>query len=90
MKNGRISSDKLRSLCIENHWFTCGTNHQYEKVFEMNEQGASIEQLATVIWLCSDEEENCRRDIVIALHEAGFTERQNVSEAEHLENWLGI
>lgn len=56
----------------------------------MNEQGASIEQLATAIWLCSDEEEHCRRDIVMALHEAGFTERQNVSEAEHLEDWLGI
>lgn len=90
MKNGRISNDKLRSLRIENHWFTCGTTSQYEKVFEMNEQGASIEQLATAIWLCSDEEEHCRRDIVMALHEAGFTERQNVSEAEHLENWLGI
>lgn len=90
MKNGRISNDKLRSLRIENHWFTCGTTRQYEKVFEMNEQGASIEQLATAIWLCSDEEEHCRRDIVMALHEAGFTERQNVSEAEHLEDWLGI
>lgn len=90
MKNGRISNDELRSLCIKNHWFTCGTTHQYEKFFKMNEQGASIEQLATVIWLCSDEEEHCRRDIIIALHEAGFTERQNVRESEHLEDWLGI
>lgn len=89
-KEGRIDNDKLRCLCIKNHWFTCGTTRQYEKFFEMNEEGASIEQLATVIWLCSDEEETCRRDIIVALHEAGFTERQDVSEAKHLEDWLGI
>lgn len=51
-----------------------------------NEQGAGIEQIATAIWLCSDTDipENCRRDIILRLHEAGFTERQDKSEAEHL------
>lgn len=73
-KEGRINNDKLRSLCIKNKWFSCGTARQYEKLFEMNEQRASIELIATVIWLCSDEEVpgNSRRDIIIALHEAGF------------------
>lgn len=89
-KEGRIDNDKLRSLCIKNKWFNCGTTRQYEKLFEMNDQRASIEQLATVIWLCSDEEKTCRRDIIVALHEAGFTERNDISEAEHLEDWLGI
>lgn len=91
-REGRIDNDKLRSLCIDHDWFTCGSNRQYEKLFEMNEQGAGIEQIATVIWLCSDEDilENCRRDIIFALHEAGFTERQEISEAEHLTDWLGI
>ena len=91
-REGRIDNYKLRSLCIEHDWFTCGTNSQYEKLFEMNEQGAAIEQIATVIWLCSDNDvpENCRRDIIFALHEAGFTERQEISEAEHLIDWLGI
>jgi hypothetical protein len=91
-REGRIDNDKLRNLCIEHDWFTCGTNSQYEKLFEMNEQGAAIEQIATVIWLCSDSNvfENCRRDIILALHEAGFTERQDISEAEHLIDWLGI
>ena len=58
----------------------------------MNEQGAGIEQIATVIWLCSDRDipQNCRRDIIFALHEAGFTERQDMSEAEHLIDWFGI
>ena len=90
--DGRIDNDKLRSLCIEHDWFTCGTNSQYRKLFEMNEQGAGIEQIATVIWLCSDSDipENCRSDIILALHEAGFTERQDKSEAEHLMDWLWI
>lgn len=91
-RDGRIDNDKLRSLCIKHDWFTCGTNSQYSKLFEMNEQGAGIEQIATVIWLCSDSDipENCRRDIILALHEAGFTERQDKSEAEHLMDWLEI
>ena len=89
-RDGRIDNDKLRSLCIKHNWFTCGTNSQYSKLFDMNEQGAGIEQIATVIWLCSDSDipENCRRDIILALHEAGFTERQDKSEAEHLMDWL--
>ncbi len=74
-----IDNDKLRSLCIKHGWFTCGSNRQYEKLFEMNEQGAGIEQIATAIWLCSDSDipGNCRRDIILALHDAsfaGFTE----------------
>lgn len=91
-KEGRIDNYKLRSLCIAHDWFTCGTNRQYDKLFEMNEQGASIEHIATVIWVCSDEdaEGNTRRDIILALNEAGFTERQDISEAEHLTDWLGI
>lgn len=91
-KENRISNAQLRGLCIRNRWFTGGTNSQYEKLFEMNENGASIEHIATVIWLCSDSEvpENCRRNIIFALHEAGFTERQDVSEKDHLQDWLGI
>ena len=91
-RDDRIDNDKLRDLCIKHGWFTRGSNRQYEKLFEMNEQGAGIEQIATVIWLCSDSDvpENCRRDIILALHDAGFTERRDESEAEHLMAWLEI
>lgn len=91
-QENRISNETLRRLCIKNEWFTEGSNSQYEKLFEMNKSGAGIEQIATVIWLCSDSEvpENCRRDIIFALHEAGFTERMDMSEEEHLADWLGI
>ena len=91
-RKGRISNEMLRHLCIKNEWFTDGTNSQYEKLFVMNRDGASIEHIATVIWLCSDSEvpENCRRDIILKLHEAGFTERRDMSEEVHLIDWLGI
>lgn len=62
------------------------------KLFEMNEHGVGIEQIEVGSWLCGDSDvlENCRRGIIFALHEAGFTERQDKSEAEHLMDCLEI
>ena len=61
---------ELRELCIENNWFTCGSIGQYEKLFYANEHGCPIEEIATIIWLCSDED--CRRadvlDIITEVH----------------------
>lgn len=51
--NVKIENGTLRQLCITNDWFTAGTCEQYEKLFELNEKGASVETLATVIWTCS-------------------------------------
>lgn len=48
-----ISAEELRLLCIEKDWFTHGTNQQYQKLFDMNRDGASLEELALVIWICS-------------------------------------
>ena len=56
--------EELRSLCIRKDWFTCGSNRQYEKMFQANESLAPIEEIATIIWLCSDDEQHCRRDIL--------------------------
>lgn len=64
MKFSITTPDELRSLCIKKNWFTCGSNRQYEKLFEMNRALAPVEEIATVIWLCSDDEEHCRRDIL--------------------------
>lgn len=68
-----LSDMKLKQLCIENGWFTCGTNHQYEKLFYANEKGFSIEEIAAIIWLCSDEEKHTRENIIAALQEATET-----------------
>jgi len=49
----KISNDKLYSLCNKFRWFTNGDIRQYKTLFEQNEQGASLEKLATIIWICS-------------------------------------
>lgn len=59
---------ELRSLCIRRNWFTQGSNSQYEKFFYANEEGCPLEEIATIIWLCSDDW--CRRDILEELKNA--------------------
>ena len=60
------TTENLRTLCIKYGWFKCGSNKQYEKLFRANELDFSIEEIATIIWLCSDEE-YC--DILLKLRE---------------------
>lgn len=50
-----MDTETLRDLCIKNNWFTCGSNSQYDKLFYMNEQGYSVDELSLVIWICSEE-----------------------------------
>lgn len=69
MKYSIIPTYDLRALCIKHDWFTCGTNEQYEKLFYANSHGCSMEEIATIIWLCSDDQ-HCRRDILETLKEA--------------------
>lgn len=49
----KISNDKLYYLCNKHQWFTNGDCKQYSMFFERNRQGASLETLATIIWICS-------------------------------------
>lgn len=49
----KISNEKLYYLCNKYQWFTSGDNRQYDLLFERNRQGASLETLATIIWICS-------------------------------------
>ncbi len=51
----KISTDKLYYLCNKYQWFTSGDSKQYRKLFDRNRQGASLEMLATIIWICSEE-----------------------------------
>lgn len=43
----------LRHTCIKYDWFTAGSNEQYSKLFELNNDGASLHELALIIWLCT-------------------------------------
>ncbi len=49
----KISNDKLYQLCNKYQWFTCGSVKQYNLMFELNKNGAPLEKLATIIWICS-------------------------------------
>lgn len=50
-----IGSSALRSLCIQNNWFTAGTNEQYDKLFWAERHKASIAELALIVWTCSED-----------------------------------
>lgn len=65
-----VMLNKMYNLCVKNSWFTCGTNSQYDKLFEMVREGRTAEELALVIWVCSDGW--LLDDICARLHEAGF------------------
>lgn len=50
----KISTDKLYRTCNKYQWFTSGSINQYEKLFERNKEGTSLQTLATIIWICSN------------------------------------
>ena len=43
----------LFGLCCRHKWFTNGDSKQYDMLFDRNREGASLETLATIIWICS-------------------------------------
>ena len=68
----RMSWDDLYTLCNKNNWFTGGTSEQYDMMAQALDNGASVEDLATMIWLCSSGEDGKplnRSDIVETLNE---------------------
>lgn len=51
--NIKISTNQLYILCNKYQWFTNGNTTQYEKMYQKAKDGATLELLATIIWLCS-------------------------------------
>lgn len=45
--------ENLYALCNKYKWFTNGDTTQYQMLFDRNRNGASLETLATIIWICS-------------------------------------
>lgn len=64
-------------LCNKYRWFTQGTTEQYNKMFRMVEEKEPIEEIATVIWLCSDENEWSKREILTELQTVAKRDLQN-------------
>ena len=87
------TTENLRTLCIKYGWFKCGSNKQYEKLFRANELDFSIEEIATIIWLCSDDE-YC--GILLKLREAriGFWKRvfgiEDVNQTYQVYDVFGV
>ena len=71
-----INMHLLREKCISHRWFESGSVQQYNKLFQRNDEGASIEELSTIIWVCSNGHR--REDI---LHELN-------SLKDHSENFV--
>lgn len=57
------SVTEIGNLCIKKDWFTNGTNTQYERLFDRVRDGADIDEIATIIWICS---ENVTKDEIIS------------------------
>ena len=49
----KISTDKLYYLCNKYQWFTNADRFQYDLLFQECKNGASLERLATIIYVCS-------------------------------------
>lgn len=48
------TNENLTMLCIHNGWFTRGDVSQYKKLIYANEHGYPLEDIATIIWVNTD------------------------------------
>lgn len=46
--------NEIYILCNEKRYFTCGSNEQYNIMFDMVRNGAPANDIALVIFICSD------------------------------------
>lgn len=49
-----FNSYTLYRICDNNGYCTSGSYSQYNKLLDLNAAGAAVDDLALVIWLCSD------------------------------------
>lgn len=50
----RLTGRDVYRLRTSNNWFTCGGDHQYERVLQAADDGMDIHDIAVAIWICSD------------------------------------
>jgi hypothetical protein len=77
-----IPNDDLRTLCIENDWFTCGSIRQYERLFEANRFGADVDEIALIIWICSDEVPKYKIREILMKAQKEYDDAMEKAEAE--------
>lgn len=52
---GYVAYDRMYRLCNKKQYFTCGSCRQYDKFFEMVREKMSLESIARVLWVCSND-----------------------------------
>lgn len=62
-----LNFSNVYKLCSKHWWFTQGTTEQYCKMSRMVEEKAPIEEIAAVIWLCSDVSKWSKEEILTEL-----------------------
>ena len=50
----KIDTLDLYRLCNQESLFTCGTTTQYDKVLRLAADGVTIQELAIMLYICSD------------------------------------
>ena len=50
-----LTFEEVQGLCIKYRWFTNGDNGQFERLYNMIHDGANLDEVALVIWICSTE-----------------------------------
>lgn len=48
-----ISNDELLLIAKKNCWLLKGTPEQHSKIFFANSNGASVDDLSCLLWLCA-------------------------------------
>lgn len=61
-----MNKKSMYQLCNEKQWFTHGDCEQYDKLFYAVKGGATIHDLAIILWICSSKE-HCIGDITFTL-----------------------
>lgn len=62
-----LNFSNVYELCNKHRWFTEGTEKQFRKMIRMIDVEVPIEEIATVIWLCSDESKWRKEEILAKL-----------------------
>lgn len=52
----RLTSFIPRQYFIDNDLFTCGSNYNHDRLFDLIRSGEDLRVIAAVIWACSDTE----------------------------------
>lgn len=93
----KMNAMEVRSLCIKNNWFTNGNNTQYARLFERVEEQAEIDEVATIIWICSSNvsKEEIARQLVATINKkrievirAMETLARSVNDEDVFMEWL--